>query len=308
MEQSSIRSNFVLANGLRLHYLEQAPIDESLTEAPIIVFLHGFPEHAGVWRSQLAFFSKTHRAIALDLPGYNLSQAPDSLAEYSVPNLVSIIAEFIRVVADNHPVILVAHDWGGAIAWPLAARHPQLITKLVILNAAHPSTFTREMINNPQQRILSDYIHDFLNPNFEDELSQDDFAKLKQHSIAHIRGGISAAEERAFVEAWSKSNAVTHMLNYYRAMPQLFPRSSELGNQSGPIKSFDDFKIPHIRIDVPTLVLWGEDDQAFDIGVLAGLNRYIPDYTEQRFGETSHWIHHERSDEINVAIAAFINR
>ena len=87
MEQSSIQSDFVLANGLRLHYLEQAPIDESLTEAPIIVFLHGFPEHAGVWRSQLAFFSKTHRAIALDLPGYNLSQAPDSLAEFSVPNL-----------------------------------------------------------------------------------------------------------------------------------------------------------------------------------------------------------------------------
>lgn len=306
MEQSSIESKFVLANGLRLHYLEQAPCTESLTEAPTIIFLHGFPEHAGVWRSQLAFFSNSHRAIAVDLPGYNLSDAPDSMDGFSVPNLVETIADFIRQVAVKTPVVLVAHDWGGAIAWPLASRYPSLLEKLVILNAAHPSTFTREMIHNPRQRTLSDYIHDFLDPSFEQRLAANKFSMLKQHSIDQILGGISQQQTAEFITAWSQPKVVTNMLNYYRAMPQLFPRSTESADRSGPITAFEQMKTPEIMIHVPTLVLWGENDQAFDIGVLDDLDDFVDELQIKRFAATSHWIHHERGEEINTAIKTFI--
>ena len=308
-------SAYIQIKNLRLHYLSsQSQLSSLKQPLQTIVFLHGFPEHSGVWRKQLSYFGNDFRAIALDLPGYNLSQAPSSLHEFSVPNLVSVIAEFIKIICQDSPIVLVAHDWGGALAWPLASRFPELIDKLVIINAAHPSTFTREMIENQHQRILSDYIHDFLESNAEDQLSSDDFAALKAHSIDKFRIRLSVEDIAAYKRAWSRPNSITNMLNYYRAMPQLFPRENPVpetlnravGAVETPERPLNEIKIPNIRISMPTLVLWGDNDQAFDVQVLDGLSEYIDDYTECRFADASHWLHHEKPDEVNQAIAAFL--
>ncbi|MDM7860508.1 alpha/beta hydrolase [Alteromonas sp. ASW11-36] len=311
-EHSDIQSCYVQAKGLRLHYLMRSPISTE-TQTPTLIFLHGFPEYSGVWHHQLDFFGQIARAIALDLPGYNRSEGPGALAEFSVPNLVEIVAEFIRQVSDGQPVVLVAHDWGGALAWPLAARYPELLSHLIILNAAHPSTFTREMMQNPKQRAMSDYIHTFLSSDAEKALADDDFALLKQHSITHVKGGISPELETGYRDSWQCDGVLTRMLNYYRAMPQLFPRegsdTSSLDKQNGgPTKQLADFKIPQIYIRVPTLVLWGEQDSAFDISVLDGLSEYIDDYTEQRFPDATHWLHHEEPEAISSAISQFLAR
>ncbi|WP_100656985.1 alpha/beta fold hydrolase [Alteromonas flava] len=303
-------SRYIEVSGLRLHYLLQAPAQQADdADVPIIVFLHGFPEHCGVWRRQLAFFGQRYQAIALDLPGYNLSEGPSNAHDYNVPNLVNLIARFIRSIANNQPIYLVAHDWGGAIAWPLTARFPELIKRLVIINAAHPSTFTREMIQNRQQRLMSDYIHTFLDPKAEEYLSQDGFKQLKQHSIEQIQSPPSEDEVAAYVAAWKRPGAVTRMLNYYRAMPQLFPREgieSQQLDKNNTVRSLAEIRVPNIKIRVPTLILWGEKDAAFDIGVLGGLGEYIDDYEELRFPAASHWVHHEEPEAIQQAIDKFI--
>ncbi|WP_164078410.1 alpha/beta fold hydrolase [Alteromonas facilis] len=307
----SVRSCYVSVKGLRLHYLMQAPTCSGSDDVPTIIFLHGFPEYSGVWQSQLAYFGTKYRAIALDLPGYNLSQGPETLDGYAVPNLVAIVAEFISVFAKNKPVYLVAHDWGGALAWPLTARFAHLIERLVIINAAHPSTFTREMIINREQRLKSDYIHSFLRPDAEDELSANCFQKLSEHSIRQVRVPLTDDEVGRFYEVWSRPGAVTRMLNYYRAMPQLFPREEETSSDESltgsSIKALTDIRIPEVHIPVPTLVLWGEQDAAFDIGVLDSLEHYVEEYKEVRFAEASHWIHHEVPDAINAEIELFIS-
>ena len=308
---SSLTSHFIPVNGCRLHYLQSTTAPKSDWEDQhTLVFLHGFPEHAGVWQPQLQFFGKHHRAVALDLPGYSLSEGPQKASDYTVPNLVGIVAKFIESISPKKKVTLIAHDWGGALAWPLTARFHNLIERLVIMNAAHPSTFTRETIRNRQQRLMSDYIHTFLDPNAEQALSANTFELLKAHSINQIRRPLTDAEIAGYETAWARPNAVTNMLSYYRCMPQLFPRESDTpanADDSGPLTTLDQMNIPEISIPVPTLVLWGEDDAAFDIGVLDGLSGYIEDLTIHRFEGVSHWIQHEASEQVNQLIDDFLD-
>ena len=157
-----------------------------------------------------------------DLIGYNLSDKPTDLSFYEVPNLIAFYADFIRHISAHRQVTLIAHDWGGAIAWPLAAFHSTLFDKLVILNAAHPSTFTREMINNPEQRKKSAYIHQLISPKAKQLLIEDDFAFLRNMLFEQIQGiQLSEQWKKTYLDAWQKPGAIQGMLNYYLSMPQL---------------------------------------------------------------------------------------
>lgn len=303
---------YAKVDGINIHYVDNKPEvrDETVTT---IVFLHGFPEYWQAWQQQLEYFSTTHRVIAPDLPGYNLSDKPTDSSFYQVPNLLNFIANFIETVSPNQQVILVAHDWGGAIAWPVTAFHARLIKKLVILNAAHPSAFTREMATNPKQRAYSEYIHDLISASAEEMLIKDNYHYLSDVVMVGNKPDLFSEKTKArYRQAWQQSGAITGMLQYYRAMPQLATSSkshdttSEKENSSGPIKDVADMKIPNIRIEVPTLILWGEQDKAFVKENLDNLDEYIPNCQIERFPNASHWLCHEEPDRINQAIDTFI--
>ena len=228
-----------------------------------------------------------------------------------LPNLIKFMAKFIKTVSPTEKVHLVAHDWGGAIAWPLTAFNPQLIDKLVIINAAHPSTFTREMIINPVQRDKSAYIHDLISKDAEILLSQKNYQYLSEKMMVCANQNIFTKNVKdKYRQVWQQPGAIKGMLQYYRAMPQLATISSESkkkdADSTGPVKSTAKMKIPNIRINVPTLILWGEQDQAFVKENLNGVEHYIPDCTVERFENASHWLMHEKPIEINNAIARFI--
>ncbi|WP_259397275.1 alpha/beta fold hydrolase [Shewanella sp. SG41-4] len=292
---------------------------------PTMIFLHGFPEYWGTWSAQLSFFSENYRVIAPDLPGYNLSDKPADVRFYTVPNLIAFIAKFIAAISPDRPVILVAHDWGGAIAWPLAAFHAQLISQLIIVNAAHPSTFTREMINNPLQRKKSAYIHQLISASGESLLIKDDYRYLSEDIMVSTNPSVFTADVKAqYKQVWSQTGAINGMLQYYRAMPQLAKNDTD--NQSNnstasfdtssiqndavkstPVKDTSQLKIPNIRVNVATLILWGEQDLAFVNENLDDIHHYVPNCVIKRFKDTSHWLQHERPNEVNAAINAFIN-
>jgi len=308
---------FALVDDVKIHYVESDFQAKQKETVSTIIFLHGFPEYWGTWGEQLTYFSNKYRVIAPDLPGYNLSDKPTNLSFYTVPNLINFITKFIKIISPEQPVYLVAHDWGGAIAWPLAAFHPKLINKLIILNAAHPSTFTREMISNPIQRQKSAYIHDLIRSSAERLLSKDNYHYLSEKMMVSSRTDIFTAQvKEKYRQVWSQKGAVNGMLQYYRAMPQLatveekLPNNTKLYNeqstQTGPVKKTSDIKVPNIRINVPTLILWGEEDQAFVIENLNDIKQYVPNCIVNRFSNTSHWLQHEKSSDVNNAIAAFI--
>lgn len=299
-ENTTIDHHFVFCDGAKLHYVEAKPAQfDDADELPTLVFLHGFPEFWQAWEQQLNYFGGRFKVIVPDLPGYNLSEAKTEQDFYQIPNLVKVMSAFIQAVSPARPVTLVAHDWGGAIAWVLAAFQPQLLDGLVIINAAHPSTFTRELARNPKQRQSSSYIHDLRSPGAAERLAADDFKAL-QHMMMEIIAGdpLDAEQKTAYREAWAQPGALDAMLNYYRAMPQTGQQDEDAEAQ--------ELRIPHIRIDVPTLVLWGDQDTAFVPEVLDGLENYVPDLRVVHYPTSTHWLHHEKPLNVSKEIEGFM--
>lgn len=294
-----LTDHYAEIEGCKVHYMETVPLTE---HAGTIIFLHGFPEYWATWHSQLAFFSEEYRLIAPDLPGYNLSDKPAELDFYTVPRLIDFMARFIQKVAMGDKVYLVAHDWGGAIAWPLVAFHKELFVKLIILNSGHPSTFTREMIHNPEQQGKSAYIHDLVSNKGVAKITANNYANLQDTLFNGMRQGcLSTNQKMAYLQAWQQPGAALGMLQYYRAMPQRPPALSK--HASADVQAMT---IPNIRIDVPTLILWGEQDEAFVLENLDGIEDYVPVCKIVRFADASHWLQHDKPLEVADEIEAFI--
>lgn len=290
-------SHTIQLQQLKLHYLdsEKDSLKNTNSENETIIFLHGFPQYSGAWDAQLRFFQPYYRVVAPDLPGYNLSDKPDDVDFFSVQNLIAVMAELISKINNHDSVYLVAHDWGGALAWPLVAFYPQLVKKLIILNAAHPSTFTREILNNPVQQQKSAYIRDLIAEDSPEQMRKNNFAYLKAIVSQDIdRLPFSDKQMDAHLTAWRQPKAIESMLNYYRKMPL------------HENKERNDAKIPNIRIERPTLILWGLDDSAFCPELLEGIEEYVPNLIVEKFAGASHWLHHEIADRVNASIKAFL--
>jgi len=283
-------------NGVRLHYVTAG-------KGKLIMFVHGFPEFWYEWKNQLAHFGKDYQAVAPDMRGYNLSSKPAEVDQYQVKYLV----EDLRALAEklgHKKFILVAHDWGGAVAWAFAIAHPEYLEKLVIINAPHPGIFQRELRENPAQQKASGYMLMFRSPQAEQTLSANNYALLVNAVLGEgLKTGVFTEEDKkAYIEAWSQPGALTGGLNYYRA--------ARVGPPTETDKSVANFAaaLPSLEVKVPTLVIWGEKDTALLTGNLEGLDKYVPNLTIKRIPEGSHWVVHEKPALVDGYIREFIKK
>jgi pimeloyl-ACP methyl ester carboxylesterase len=277
----------VEANGIRLHVARAGA-------GPLILFLHGFPEYWGMWRPLLEHFgARGWCAAAPDLRGYNLSEKPAAVEAYRVKHLMAdVLALAARYTKEKF--VLVAHDWGGAVAWSVAISHPGRLSGLVMLNSPHPYAFWRELCASPAQREASAYMTLFRLAKAERVLSANGYARL----LAWFPG-LDPDYRRGLLEAWSQPGALTGGLNYYRASPLYPPTADDPGPQKLQLKP-EDFVVR-----VPTLVLWGERDPALLTGCLDGLEALVPDLKLVRVPEATHWIARERTERVIAEIEAF---
>jgi len=282
--------DFAAVNGLKLHTVEAG-------SGKLMLFVHGFPEFWLAWRRQLEEFGVDHHAVAFDMRGFNLSDKPAAVEAYRAKHLVEDIRQLVAHLGHTS-CILVAHDWGGAVAWNVAALHPGLVEKLVILNAPHPAVFARELAHSEAQRKASAYMLMFRSPEAEAILSADHYAALsKLFSRGADRPSAFAPDEQAaYLKAWAQPGALTGGLNYYRASP-LHPPIDKPGPAIDPAA---------FRITVPTLVIWGMRDSALLPGLLDGLDAYVPDLRIERIADATHWVAHEYPAEVNALIRDFI--
>jgi epoxide hydrolase 4 len=283
-------------NGVKLHYVCSG-------SGKLMLFLHGFPEFWYEWKNQLAEFGQDHFAVAPDMRGYNLSDKPESLADYQV----DVLVDDVKALADHlgySKLTLIAHDWGGAIAWVFALKYPSYLEKLIIINAPHPIVFQRELIENSSQQEASQYMLVFRSEQAESILSSENYAPLVQNTLSEglEKGFFTEEDKQAYLAAWSQPGALTGGLNYYRAAEVGPPTNEE---DKSRLTAFSA-NFPDPIIQVPTLVIWGEKDPYLLLGNLEGLSDYVPNLTIKRIEDGSHWVVHEQPKLVNQYIREFI--
>ena len=275
--------------------------------APVLLFLHGFPEAAFVWDDMLLHFSKPenggYRCVAPNLRGYEKSSHPSEVSAYRAKFLVQDIAALIQIESGTSALkALVAHDWGGGVAWNLANQMPQLMHKLIIINSPHPGTFLRDLKNHPAQIEASAYMNYFCEPHAAQELSANQFEVL----FGFVGKGLPPTwltedVKEKYRQAWS--TGIQGGLNYYRASP-LKPDPSGIPH-TGDIQKLD---LPNemFRIKVPTLLIWGMQDVALLPSLNEGLETFIPKLKYVKVENGSHWVVHEHPEVIQREIAAYL--
>ena len=256
---------------------------------PRVMLLHGFPEAAFVWDEVMAALAGRAQCVAPNLRGFAGSSAPTEVEAYRAKHLVAdVVALIAKLERSGAPLdLLVAHDWGGAVAWNLAVQRPDLIKHLLIINSPHPATFLRELRDNPAQQAASAYMNFLCRPDAEALLAADDFARL----WPFLRNGGSASwltepVREQYREVWLQG--LTGGCNFYRASPLRPPRGPD-----DPIHTLQ-FPPEFVTVQLPTTVLWGEGDIALPVALLDGLEAFVPKMSLQRVPGASHWIVHEQ--------------
>ena len=260
---------------------------------PVLMFLHGFPEAAFAWDVLLEHFSRPenggYRCVAPNLRGYERSSAPTEVAAYRAKFLVQDIAALI-VIEGGHLDALVAHDWGGAVAWNMAASQPHLMNKLVIINSPHPITFVRELKNSAQQS-SSSYMNFLCRPDAEKLLAEDDYRRLwaffiNMGATSGPHAWLTESVKQQYRDVWGMG--LHGGCNFYRASP-LRPATPE-----DPAASAINFPKEMFTVTLPTLVLWGMGDIALPPALVDGLEEFVPQMQLERIDGATHWIVHEQ--------------
>lgn len=271
-------------------------------DAPRLVLLHGFPEGAFVWDALMQQLAPRWRCIAPNLRGYERSSAPDSVQAYRAKPLMADIRALIEATGGGPLEALIAHDWGGAVAWNLAAQQPALMQRLVIINSPHPGTFLRELQLNPAQREASTYMSFLCRPDAEALLAENDYARLWPFfaSQGQAPAWLDEAQRQRYRELWGRG--LQGPLNYYRASPMRPPTAEDPGAMAL------SFAPEFVTVGLPTQVIWGLDDIALLPGLLEGLERFVPHLQLERVAGAGHWIVHEQPQRLAELIRAFLLR
>jgi pimeloyl-ACP methyl ester carboxylesterase len=275
---------------------------------PLMLFLHGFPEAAFVWDELLTHFSQAEHGgyfcVAPNLRGYAGSSSPTDVSAYRAKHLVQDIVALKTALGCTDPLAgLVAHDWGGAVAWNFANQHPDLLHKLVIINSPHPGTFLRELQSSAAQQASSAYMNFLIRPDAETLLAEDDFRRLwafftNMGADTGPHAWLTAAEKDKYRAVWNQG--LTGALNYYRASPLRPPRADDPAAQAITLPA------EMLQVNVPTLVIWGMQDIALPPGLIEGLEAYVPDLTLNEIEEGTHWLVHEQPGRVAGLIQIFI--
>lgn len=269
----------MLINGVNLHVVQAGPVD-----GPLVILLHGFPEFWYGWRRQITALATGGFCVwAPDQRGYNRSDKPQGLDAYRIDALAADVLGLIDA-AGRKQAHIVGHDWGAAVTWRVANRHPQRVATASILNVPHPLVMAKYLRRSLRQALRSTYIAFFQIPALPERLlGVDNWQPMVDAMRSTAPPGLFPDDEMQWYrDAWSQPGAMTAMLNWYRAFVQRPPSWS-----------------PSPRIQPPLLMLWGTQDTALE-RAMAPLSLELCDDGRLHYLEgASHWVQHEAPDEVN---------
>jgi epoxide hydrolase 4 len=305
----AIEHRVVETNGIRLH----CAVDG---EGPLVLFLHGFPEFWYSWRHQLAALAPHFRVVAPDLRGYNESDKPAGVAAYDMKELVADVAGLISAFGEREAVI-VAHDWGGGIAWQFAMDRSELTKRLVVLNCPHIAIFEQHLRSDPRQLLKSWYMFFFQIPWLPERLLGVADALPVGNAVRQAmtrKDALTDDDLRMLRAAASRPGALRSALNYYRAAFRSEASSAALPSVVRRFLYGDRaFPPPRTRLEdwpkitAPTMLIWGEQDLALRKELTFGMDplfvtppriEYVPD--------AGHFVHQEKPELVNRLLLDFL--
>jgi pimeloyl-ACP methyl ester carboxylesterase len=267
------QDRYATNQGVKIHYVVDG-------EGPLVVLIHGFPDYWATWKPLMAELNRAgFRTAALDLRGYNLSDKPQGVAAYAMPNLVGDVAAVIAAEGAKDAVV-IGHDWGAAIAWQVAFTRPELVGRLVIMSVPHPAGMARELATNKAQQAGSDYARNFQKPGSEKLLTAEGLAGWVK----------DPAEKPGYIEALKRSDFAA-MMNYYRANYPRGTGDAATAPQETP------------QIKVPVLIVHGMKDTALNAAGHAGVWDHVDaDTTILMIPTAAHFVQHDAEGLVNKTV------
>ena len=281
--------HMIKANGLRFRAMVDGPAD-----ADMVILLHGFPEGAESWSKQVdALAHAGFLAVAPDLRGYGLSDAPEGVESYSIDQLAEDV-RFIITSFGRSAAHVAGHDWGAMVAWYFAGRYPEMAKTLTALSVPHPAALAAASRGDEDQQARSRYVGLFLmEGKAEQVLADDDYRRLRSmFSLGPNPDAVPRGLIDHFTRSVSRPGRLTAALNYYRANLVAGGGAWETPIRIGPIK-------------MPTALLWGDQDPALGRSAAEATARYVEgEYRFEVLEGAGHWLQFERPAEVSLALTA----
>jgi pimeloyl-ACP methyl ester carboxylesterase len=277
----------VRANSLRFRTMVDGPPDGDM-----VILLHGFPEGAESWSKQVDALAKAGcLAVAPDLRGYGLSDAPDGVEQYAIGHLVEDVAGIIQAFgrSDAH---IAGHDWGAIVAWFFAGRHPEMTKTLTALSVAHPAALAEASRLDEDQRQRSRYVSLFVQEGkAEHVLADEGYRRLRaMYSLGPNPDAVPHVVIEHFVGSLSRPGRLTAALNYYRA---------NLGAGGGAWAALAQ----EVKITTPTNLLWGDEDPALGRRAVEATAHHVEgSYRLEVLEGAGHWLQFERPGEVSRSL------
>lgn len=286
-----IRHGYATVNGVRLHYAESGSGDK------LVILLHGFPEFWYSWRKQLAALSDSFHVVAPDMRGYNLSEKPPRVEDYKIHLLVNDVIGLIDHFGAKQAAV-VGHDWGAGVAWAVAQKHPERVSKLAVLQVPPAAAWRANM--TVKQLLRSWYMFFFQIPRLPEwVISRQGFRAIERSFEDKVtrKNSFTVEDVERYKEAARQPGALTGAINYYRAnvFDRFFPKRGH------------DSERKDGRVRVPTLFIYGEQDFAIIPATVRGVEKYLDAYyREVRIPDSGHWVQNEAAEEVNAALLEFL--
>jgi epoxide hydrolase 4 len=297
--QPAIQHGYANTNGIRLHYAETG------SGHGLVILLHGFPEFWYSWRHQLTALGTRFHVVAPDMRGYNLSDKPPRVADYSTDVLADDVIGLIDHFGATNAAI-VGHDWGAGVAWAVAQKYPERVSKLAVLQVPPAAAWRANL--TLAQLLRSWYMFFFQLPRLPEwAIRRNSFTGLDRVFKEKVirTGSFTDVDIAAYKEALSQPGALTSAINYYRANVFRIMRGSRTAAKTEPSSTREIGSDKRIR--VPTLFIFGEQDFAILPRTVRGVANYIDaPYTELRIPDSGHWVQNEAVEEVNNALMSFL--
>lgn len=292
----------VPTNGIRL----RVRVAGAPTSKKLALCLHGFPESSYSWRYQMKHLADLgYRVWAPDLRGYGESDKPARVSDYRIQELVLDVAGLVDHWDKGEPgcgtapsraesereVVVLAHDWGGVVAWHFALRRLRKIDRLVVMNIPHPRRMAQALARVGPQLRRSWYIFLFQLPFVPERyLARNDY-----HAIAAAFVGMAVDRSRfpehvlrVYRDSAAKPGALRGMLAYYRAAIRY----------RAPVR--------YPVLETPTLMIWGEEDTALGKELTDRTDELVRDFTLRFVPRCSHWVQQEAPEVVNALLADWL--